>query len=588
MHQSIRFLFISVITLTGWINLFGQASSKDLDRWADELSVRTDIHNGHYTAVVSAIKKLDSTTWCTILNQLEEKAKKENTRFKIRLQILKRSLHNLQHPCYELKTLITYLKEALQKAYEIEDRNLIEMCNRSLASLYRVSQEYGLAIMHQRIVVEMQEELQLENFTSVASDRYVLGELYYWARQYQNAIRFSLQALKYEQSPDSPRGDTLGPFNRMFLYNTLGLAYEKTMKYDSAYWAFSKAMEMARMINHTHWIGLLEGNRGDILFEQGNYDSARVLLELDVKNSLSGGQNWADNAANSMQKLARIQIHQNKPRLAIDQLRKAETVLKQLPQPGVQAQIYYAYMLAYQKIGQPDSLFAYTQKYITLHDSIESKAADERAEIIEVRYNNQENIHKIQSLNKDKKRIALIRNFIIALTVLSAAFGFLYINRQKLKMRIRHQKMEDEKKLAEAEAIAAKEQLDIFTGHILEKNNLVEKLQEELSQKEVDQDQFKTIEELSHHSILTDDDWDRFRHLFEKVHPGFFLQLKMKAPDISLAEQRIAAFSKLRFSTKEAANLLGISPASVNKTRQRLRQRLSIDPDTDLELYFAS
>ena len=155
-------------------------------------------------------------------------------------------------------------------------------------------------------------------------------------------------------------------------------------------------------------------------------------------------------------------------------------------------------------------------------------------------------------------------------------------------MRIRHQKMEDEKKLAEAEAKAAKEQLDIFTGHILEKNNLVEKLQEELSQKEVDQDQFKTIEELSHHSILTDDDWDRFRHLFEKVHPGFFLQLKMKAPDISLAEQRIAAFSKLRFSTKEAANLLGISPASVNKTRQRLRQRLAIDPETDLELYFAS
>ena len=154
-------------------------------------------------------------------------------------------------------------------------------------------------------------------------------------------------------------------------------------------------------------------------------------------------------------------------------------------------------------------------------------------------------------------------------------------------MKIRQQKILNEKKKAEEEAHAAKSRLDIFTQHILEKNNLVEKLQDQLMHKEMSEQQRQSISELSQHSILTDSDWDDFKSLFEKVYPGFFHDLKTKAPDITVAEQRIAALSKLKVSSKDAANLLGISPASVNKTRQRLRYRLELDNDVDLEVYFA-
>jgi DNA-binding CsgD family transcriptional regulator len=75
--------------------------------------------------------------------------------------------------------------------------------------------------------------------------------------------------------------------------------------------------------------------------------------------------------------------------------------------------------------------------------------------------------------------------------------------------------------------------------------------------------------------------------MFEKVYPGFFHSLKQQSPDITLAEQRMAALCKLQVTPKEAANLLGISPNSVNKTRQRLRSRLGLDPDANLEQYFA-
>ena len=207
------------------------------------------------------------------------------------------------------------------------------------------------------------------------------------------------------------------------------------------------------------------------------------------------------------------------------------------------------------------------------------------SEIVEVRLSNQENINKILSLTKDKNRITLIRNFIIVLTLLSAMIGLLYFNRQRLRMRLRHQLILDEKVKADNEARQARSQLQVFTNHLLEKNNLVNSLQSQLMKKELTEEQVEYIHELSQHMILTDADWNHFKNLFEKVYPTFFLRLKNSAPDITLAELRIAALSKLEINSKEAAGLLGISPASVNKTRQRLRSRLGIESDATLNAY---
>ncbi len=48
----------------------------------------------------------------------------------------------------------------------------------------------------------------------------------------------------------------------------------------------------------------------------------------------------------------------------------------------------------------------------------------------------------------------------------------------------------------------------------------------------------------------------------------------------------MAAMCKLQMSNKEAASLLGIASNSVIKAKQRLRHRLGLEPEADLELYF--
>ena len=74
--------------------------------------------------------------------------------------------------------------------------------------------------------------------------------------------------------------------------------------------------------------------------------------------------------------------------------------------------------------------------------------------------------------------------------------------------------------------------------------------------------------------------------LFEKTYPGFLTKLKEQASDITLAEQRMAALTRLHLTTKQMAAVLGISPNSVIKAKQRLRQRFNFETDFQAEEFF--
>lgn len=78
-------------------------------------------------------------------------------------------------------------------------------------------------------------------------------------------------------------------------------------------------------------------------------------------------------------------------------------------------------------------------------------------------------------------------------------------------------------------------------------------------------------------------DWDRFRANFEKLHEGFFDRIERKCPDLTPGDMKLCAFIRVQLETKEIAALLGITSDSVVKKRNRLRKRLEVDSETDLQ-----
>ena len=474
------------------------------------------------------------------------------------------------------------LEEALRMAYEVEDPLLTGEINSHLGNWYALKEQFGMAIMYKMIARDIRNKVGPSSFPDVAIDLFLLGDLLYKARDYREALKISGEALSYHGSMDFSRADSLNDYWAMNTWNDMGLCYEKLEKYDSATLAFQQAYQLtAGMKNNTFWKGLIEGNIGDVYFLQGQYDSAETLLKTDYEQSLVVGELY--NAALSLARLAIIYNSRGEHSKALKMVKEAELLERRLKNPNTRVTVLLGLCMIYKDLEMTDSTFVYLDRYQKLKEELEKKMAFNQKEVVQLRLDNEASVHQVLSLGKEKRRITLIRNFSIAFILLTGVLVFLYIRQQRMKFRFQKEQDNLEKLKAEAEAESAKQQLALFTQHMVEKTNLVDNLQSRLMTKELNQDQNQIIAELSHHSILTNDDWEKFKVLFEKVYPGFFYNLKMKTPDISSGEQRIAAMIKLQLSIKESAALLGISPNSVYKTRNRLRQRLGLEFDPDQE-----
>jgi hypothetical protein len=154
-------------------------------------------------------------------------------------------------------------------------------------------------------------------------------------------------------------------------------------------------------------------------------------------------------------------------------------------------------------------------------------------------------------------------------------------------LKYRQELAEQEKLRIEQEMESARTQLKMFTENIVEKTNLIEQLEQQVQHKTASAENQQLIAELSNQTILTEEDWSKFKSLFEKIFPLFFQRLKNIFPDITMAEQRLAALTRLQLTTKQMATVLGISPNSVNKTRQRLRLRFDLEPDQSIEKFIS-
>jgi len=577
---SFRIVLIGLYLFISYSGL-GQDSPLLMDQWIKDIAVNHDARLTKLYAVYEQVTQLDSADKCLALSRLQKEGPNNNKRFTIKLDLLKDWCFEWNPVCDDGRTLEEILKEGFQLAYEIEDDYLIAVMHTALFHESIRLQKFGLGIMYGMIAREMEESQGLENFITISSNRNHLGHALYTSREYILAIPVLKDALRGYSNPASGVVDTLDPYYRMNCWNTMALAYEKLGNYDSAFIAFNQALVIAVGAKELFWTGLIKGNLGSVFFHLAQYDTAEVLLKKDIEQSIASGQNG--NAANSMQLVARIDAIRGQPGSGLQKLNEASRLLRLVPPGVVWANVYDAYTFVFQKLGIADSLYFYTRKFQPLHDSLELVAYNNRAEIVQLRLDNQLAVHQILSLNKEKHSIKLIRNFSISIILLLAGLAYVDFRRQKQKINFQRKEALERQRLAEVEAANANEQLNEFTQGVLDKSILIENLQKQLLQRETTSEQHQMIIELSHQQLLTDADWEKFKSLFDRVYPGFFISIREKARDITLAELRMAALIRLQLTTKESAAMLGVSLDTIHKTRQRLKQRLQLSPEAELD-----
>ncbi len=582
-HRARQWLFFFVVFIHQ--PLFGQVGQLAHKKWITSMSTIRGLPEIPVETILDTLVfHTDSVGRCGALQYLNSSGPVNQPRFKIRLYELIGLVVAYKGPCSSFHDGERWMKDALQASLDLGDDQMLYEVYIKLCSFYTMKSNFGTATLYGLMALELWDKGFRDNYVFQPFIFYNLGYNFYHAGEYRLALHAANEAITPPHNNKFQEAEVLNPEHQMYTWNLIGLCYEQLNKYDSAFYAFDKALVFAREHSSPFWIGLIKGNQGDVYYKMGQIDSAAVLLQMDYQSSIKAQQ--FDNAANTLHWLALIKLKRGQPEQALQMLRESMSLLNKKRDPTYLENILKGFADVFTGLDKADSASIYMQRYVQIHDSLQQVQYAGKAEIVKMRQEHEQSIYRINDLNKEKKRIVLIRNFIILFILLLLGLVLLYFNRQHLKMRIIQLQTLDEKRLAEQEVIRAQEQLAQLTQHLLERNTMVENMQEQMLKKELDETQVQHILELSNHTILTDADWNHFKELFDKVYPGFLIHLKNQAPDITLAEQRIAAMCRLNLHNKEAGTLLGISPGSVNKTKQRLKQRLNLDQDTDLVAYF--
>ena len=139
-------------------------------------------------------------------------------------------------------------------------------------------------------------------------------------------------------------------------------------------------------------------------------------------------------------------------------------------------------------------------------------------------------------------------------------------------------KLHNEKLKSESRLNKANKTLDSYKIYLADKNTQIEILNKEIdnlsksSNKKTEEHELQLNNLLKSH-LMTDENWNNFKKVFASEKADFVSYLENNFSDLTESNLRIIYLTKLGLTNIEIAHLLGITPDSVKKAKQRLRKK---------------
>ncbi|MDE6468479.1 MAG: hypothetical protein K2L28_06225, partial [Muribaculaceae bacterium] len=93
---------------------------------------------------------------------------------------------------------------------------------------------------------------------------------------------------------------------------------------------------------------------------------------------------------------------------------------------------------------------------------------------------------------------------------------------------------------------------------------------------------------LSTPQLITGREEGRFRRAFGVIYPHFTAKLKREFPNLTPNDELLCMLINLGHTSEEISIYLGISRASVNSARYRLRTKFGLSKDVDLDTFIVA
>lgn len=468
---------------------------------------------------------------------------------------------------------LTQLQQLTHQARTAKDKHLYPYAL-YLQSDYLSKKDANTAFRLQLKAYDIYNSYSLAEYPAKRKAMYNLASSYYRFRDYRNTIKYLDEIL----------GDpTFGAYEHSFV-NMKALSYQLLKQYDSALHYFKQMKQQAGDSNYA-WAMISNLNIGHAYYLMGDEEDAEKIFKETYRTAKE--HNTAYAICESATALSEIALNKGNLAEAKNYLKEGISAVNHEPKWYYKRmlnakRVYGAFANIYAKEQNYKMAYLYSDSMRMVTDSIDRKydahlAAKTEQQLLLGKYEQEQ-----ENLKLERKQQRQMRDAIIGGIILLGIISILFINRQ----RIRRKQLLAEKTAAETKLIASKNQLADYTRNLQEKNHLIEQFATEIEQYKSSADEEakqKTLQKLQESTILTDEDWMKFRNMFEQVHSGFLHKLKHQLPDLTPGEVRFMVLSKLKLSTKEMANILGVGASTIRKYKHQVRNKLGLPEDGSID-----
>lgn|GEM_PF-1338212 len=517
---------------------------------------------------------------------------------------------------------IAYGKRALKLAKELNYIHGLAISNQVIGRCYAMQNKPSEALTYLQEALGYARKINLKRVNHdevVANILITIGHVYKQKGDksngtpddYKKALDYYTQAKDAYKKAGKSSVHVLMAIGGLHLAGLVKLnEQEQLAKIKLAQAAFSEAIEQESKEGHpTQTLAMLYSQLGNTYCLQDNLPKGIELLKkaLSIQQELGLEKNAAYSIGNIgyfyfqgvVSNCRSCTKDMKNPRktlpIALSYLKQSAEIAKRLDNKSLLVVQYKNISDVYVQMGRHKDAMNYYKQFVALQDSLRDFAEERKFAQVEAQYAVKQKTDSLKFANeiKDKEidQRKTERNGTIAVLALVGLSGILLVNRQN----IRRKKLKAEKELADSNlALAdsklkkAQERLDSFTQNLREKNQLIENFSAEIERLQALPcsnelpDTKENLVKLQNSIILTEEQWDNFKDTFEEVHSGFLYRLREKMPDLTPAETRFMALTKLRLTNKEMAGMLGVGDAAVRNYKYRLLKKLDLPSESDI------
>ncbi|MDG1805142.1 hypothetical protein [Flavicella sp.] len=381
------------------------------------------------------------------------------------------------------------------------------------------------------------------------------------------------------------------PVDKSNLFFAAALTYRMNQEYELAQKHLSVSQRILDSLNTPI------KNKIYVLTEQahlhtltGNYKESEDLI-FSLSDEISDNHDYSS-IIYSM--LGDLFAKQNRNKEALQYYEKSlQLISEQKIRQGLRVGLLEKTSLLYKELGNYKLAYEQINESKSLGDSLFGSQSQRNKQLFEIKDSYRKSIiannrikkeQELKLVNAEKEKLNAQLLFSILLIVISIIASVIVIKLLRNKHQVEKRLA---KERAKAEIEIKKKELAVTALQLIEKDKLLEEIKKGLD--DVNKDGSNSVEKIkSTIKVNSAKTWEEFETRFIQVNSSFYESLGNKHKNLSRNELKLCALVKLNFSTKEMAQLLGISADSVNKARYRLRKKLDLQRDENLVTYINS